>query len=426
MRVKLFGLAALIVIFAENFYPHEYIKVLEYDSGSLYNLSTGELNVPLMLQIWSNLDQLIASAEAETGATQVDLLGHSLGTMVSQGYLNSSAARASNVAHYVNIDGGTATALPGTAVGVPVPTLALWAEKTSPLPREIVGATNVTLANQTHVQAATSPEAFVEMYKFFTGRRPLTSAILPQLFGPIELAGRAVIFPQNVGVDGATLEIWKVNPRTGAREGKKPKAVYTIDSTGNWGPFHAAMGQSYEFNIVRDGESPHPFYFEPFIRSDYLIRLNTSPEPGGGTSAHMDRSPDHVNLIIGRNKEIWGDQANSADNDVLKVNGVNLVNADIFKSVPFTAIKLFAFVYDADSDEVSHLDAPIPFYAGMTFFTGIDDYVPGAYPADGTVQITLRSRDSHKTQVINVPNLASSEVRRISVTFNDWVSPFHW
>jgi hypothetical protein len=412
--------------FESNFYPHEYIYTLEYDSGSLYDLTTTPptVNYPLLFQIWGNLDQLIADIQEETGADQVDILGHSLGTMVMQGYLNSSPTRAAKVAHYVNIDGGTATALPGTIVGVPVPTLALWGGKTSPLPREIVGATNVTIPNQTHVQVATSAESFVEMYKFFTGFRPLTKYILPQLLGPIELAGRAVIFPQNVGVEGASVEIWKVNRNTGARIGKKPAAVYAIGADGNWGPFRAKMGQAYEFDIVREGQSDHPYYFEPWIRSDYLIRLLTSG-PDGGPSAFMDRSPDHVNLLIGRNKEFWGDQAQSADNDVVKINGVNVVNAAIFPSVPFASIVDYMFVYDKDNDKISHLDTAIPIYAAMTFFTGVDLYVPAASPAHGTVSVVVKSRGGGgKTQTINVPNIASSQVRTISVQFNDFVQPW--
>ena len=415
--------------FEENFYPHEYVKVLEYDSGSLYNLSTGAVNMPLMLEIWGNLDQLIASTEAETGADQVDILGHSLGTMVMQGYLNSSAARAEKVAHYVNIDGQTALALPGTAVGVPVPTLALWAGRGSPSsgglntgPREIVGATNVTIPDQTHVQTATSAESFVEMYKFFTGFRPLTKYILPQLLGPIELAGRAVLFPQNVGVAGASLQIWKVNRDTGKRIGSSPAAVYAIGADGNFGPFRAKMGQAYEFDIVRAGQSDHPFYYEPFIRSDYLIRLNTSPEPGGGVSAYMDRSPNHVNLLISRNMELWGDQG--AENDVLKVNGVNVISP---ATHPVTKLINAMFVFDKGADQVSHLGVGVLPYSAITFFTGVDDYVPGASPPNGTTSIVLKSRTGGgETQTINVPNIASSQVRRISVSFNDWTLPSWW
>jgi hypothetical protein len=392
--------------FTSNGYPQKYIAVLEYDSSSY---------ATILNEIYANLDQLIADLLEDTGADQVDLLGHSLGTYVSQGYLKSSAARAAKVAHYVNIDGGTASALPGG-----VPTLALWADKTSSLPREIVGAWNVTIPNTTHVEVATCAESFFYMHKFFTGKDPKTTEILPEPMGKINLAGRAVYFPQNIGVTGGTLQIYEINGYTGARLHKKPAAIYPIDTSGNWGPFKARAGEYYEFVIVHPTGDIHPFYYQPFIRSDYFIRLNTSPEPGGGTSAGMDRSENHSNLVISRNKEFWGDQG--VNNDILAINGVNVVNAATCPTTPFPAIVNAMFVYDQGADEVSNPEVPIPEYAALTFFTGVDLYVPGAYPPNGTIRLTLIPRGGNGLmQVINVPNWASSEVRRISVTFNDFI-----
>jgi hypothetical protein len=322
--------------------------------------------------------------------------------------------RAANVAHYVNIDGRTATALPGG-----VPTLALWAEK-SGTGRQIVGAWNVTIPNTTHVQVATCAEAFFYMYKFFTGKDPKTTEILPEPWGKIDLAGRAIYFPQNIGVAGGTLQIYEINGYTGARLHKKPAALYPIDASGNWGPFKARAGDYYEFVIVHPTGEIHPFYYQPFIRSDYLIRLNTSPEPSGGVSGLMDRSPNHSNLIVSRNMEFWGDQV--IDNDILAINGVNIVNAATCPSVPFPAIVDILFVFDQNADQVSHPQVPIPEPTPLVFFALVDLYVPGAYPPNGTIRLTLIPRGGNGLmQVINVPNWASSEVRRISVTFNDFI-----
>ena len=63
---------------------------------------------------------------------------------------------------------------------------------------------------QSHVEAATSPQSFAAQYKFFTGRDPKTTLILPEPPGQVRIAGRAVNFPQNAGIDGATLRIWQV------------------------------------------------------------------------------------------------------------------------------------------------------------------------------------------------------------------------
>jgi len=391
--------------FTSNGYPQDYINVLEYDSRFTMNT---------MADVYNRLDELIAALQEKFGVDQVDVLGHSLGTTVMHGYL-AFPGRAANVAHYVNIDGRTASSLPGG-----VPTLALWAELTAPPGRQIVGAWNETIPRTTHTDVATCANSFFYMYKFFTDKEPKTTDIVPEPRGKIELAGRAVYFPENVGVAGGTLKIYEVNGYTGARLRKRPEASYPIGEDGNWGPFKAKAGEYYEFVIVHPTGEIHPFYYQPFIRSDHLIRLNTSPEPEGGISGEMDTSEGHTNLVVSRNKELWGDQG--VDNDILAINGVNVVNAATCPSQPFYSIVVAMFVCDQGSDTESDPEAPIPEFAALTFFTGVDLYLPGAYPPDGTIRLTLIPRGAAGLmQVINVPNWASSEVRRISVQFNDYI-----
>lgn len=397
--------------FASNGYPANYIFVLEYDtSGYPGNLAT----------VYARLDTLIANCLAQTGADKVYLLGHSLGTYVSQGYL-ATPSRAATVAKYVNIDGKTATSLPGG-----VPTLALWATRGfsySPA-NTIVGATNVFIPNQTHVQCATCPESFVEMYKFFTGNPPATNQIVPEPC-EIKLAGRAVFFPANTGVGDGTLEIWRVNGATGARIGTVPQATYTLTGTGPtdgaWGPFNAEGGQNYEFVIVRTGARPHHFYLEPFIRSDYLVRLLTSPP--GGIGDLMERNMNSTALVISRNKEFWGDQG--AGNDVLTINGTNIINAatcPLMKSPPPNVTGIIGiFAYDRYLDNTDNLTAPIPIFYAVGFMTGVDIYMPAADPPNGTISLVLTPRGGGgKTQVINIQNWASLN-HSISAPFNDFL-----
>ena len=149
--------------YASNGYPADYIRVHEYDS--LFGLAS-------QAQVVAALDVLVDQVIAETGTDKVDLLGHSLGTLISQTYL-SAPARAAKIAHYVNIDGATAAAPPGG-----VPTLAIWGAG-SPA-RQIVGAENVYLPNQTHVQSATSPESFAAQYEFLNGAPPATTTSCPR------------------------------------------------------------------------------------------------------------------------------------------------------------------------------------------------------------------------------------------------------
>ncbi|WP_287152604.1 alpha/beta fold hydrolase [Candidatus Solincola tengchongensis] len=383
--------------FASNGYPPELITAFEYDSSFTINT---------MADVYNRLDEHIARVMAETGAPKVNVLGHSLGTTVMHGYL-AYPERAAKVANYVNIDGRTAAAPPGG-----VRTLAIWAGMGTP-GREIVGAINVTIPGQTHVQVATSAESFAEMYRFFTGEEPATTEIIPQPRGQVRVAGRAVFFPLNAGVEGATVQMWEVDPATGRRMRKKPDASCVVGADGAWGPFKAKGGSSYEFVILREGFRAHHFYTEPLIRSDYLVRLNTSPP--GGVGDLLDTSDRHANLVITRNKELWGDQG--TNNDVLLVDGVNVVTP---AGCALTKRTIGMFVYDWHADGASDRSAPIPFLHSLPFLTGVDLFVPAADPPDRTISLVLFPRGGGgRTQVVNVPAWASSG-HAVTVMFNDF------
>lgn len=386
--------------FTSNFYPAEYIFAHEYDSTFAINT---------MEDVWAGLDALIASIQEETGFDKVDVLGHSLGTTVMHGYL-AFPLRAAKVAHYVNIDGRTALTPPGG-----VDTLAIWAGRGTP-GREIVGATNVTVPNQTHVQVATSAESFVEMYQFFTGEEPMTSFIIPDPPDEVRLAGRAIWFPLNIGLPNATLEIWKIDAATGARTKKKPMAICDLGSDGLFGPIKAEGGESYEFAVVQQsvqGTFTHHFYFEPFIRSDYMLRLPSEPR-GQGISVYLDTSENHTNVIAQRYKEFWGDQG--VESDAILINGVDVVNA---ATCPIDHRVIAMFLFDKNVDEVSDLTTMLFPFPYLHFLSGADLYIP-AIPPDDTIQVMVIPRgDGSNTQVINIPNWASSE-HTVSTVFNDY------
>jgi len=387
--------------FASNGWPVDLLFAFEYDS------TFATQSFPAVI---ARLNTFIDSVRTQTGADKVYLMGHSLGTFVSQTYL-AVPAYAAKVAKYVNIDGGTASALPGG-----VPTLAIWAElagsgAVNP-PRTIVGATNVLLPGQFHVQSATSPEAFAAMYKFFTGNDPATTDIIPEPPDEVELAGRAVFFPANKGAGDATLEIWEVDGTTGTRKYDEPEATYTLSGTGYydgaWGPFEANGAKHYEFVLLREGYRPHHFYSEPFMRSNYFVRLQTSPP--GGIGEHMDQSDYHSNIVVTR-------QCDWRDEDVLEINGVNVITA----VAPITKNLIGLFIYDEHSDQASNLTQPIPYYHAITFMSGIDFYMPAAEPPDATISLVVTPRfGGGKTQVINVPNWASSQ-HAMSIIVNDYV-----
>jgi len=230
-----------------------------------------------------------------------------------------------------------------------------------------------------------------------------------------------VVFPDNTGPGEATLEIWEIDGTTGYRTGDKPKVIYNLDSDGGWGPFTAKKGQHYEFVLIRSlddssDECFEYFYFEPPLRSDYFMRLPTSAVPGEGLAAYMDSSDSHVNLIVGRDKEFWGDQPGY--NDILEINNTNIISP---ATHPIANRVNYNYVYDQGADGDSNLDEPIEYFFKMPFFTGVDLYIPGADPPNDTTSIVLTSRGGSKQQVINILNRASSSVGRIYVQFRDYV-----
>jgi Lipase C-terminal domain/Lecithin:cholesterol acyltransferase len=383
--------------FTNNGYPQKLIHVLEYDST--FGLAPRE-------QVYARLDSLIERATRRSGRRKVDLLGHSLGTSISQEYL-SSPERAARVAHYVNLDGRTASALPGG-----VPTLAIWAGVGTP-GRTITGATNMTVPNQTHVEVATSGETFGHVYRFLRGRRPKTTKVLSEDGEHVSIAGRAVLFPQNAGAQNATLRVWKVRPATGKRVGKRPAATERLSGKGAWGPFRLERGACYEFAITRPTSGTHHLYYEPFRRDDHLVRLLTS-EPNTGLDALIEKGDRHAAVIVTRNKEFWGDQG--SQNDVLTINGTNVLNA---ATSPQTKRTIGLFGFDSGSDGASNLSAPLPAFFALPFISGVDLAISAARPPAARIAIRLRSRGRGPARVVNVPNFASS-TDRISVQLNDF------
>src|SRR3954452_7485120 len=180
--------------FTSNGYPEAWIDAVDYNSTR----AVGDKS-----EVDSQIDAKIAALKQKTGRSKVDVVAHSLGTSVMYDYLTNGPMadqRKASVGKYVNVDGQQSN--PG------VPTLALWAGRGEP-GRRMNGAQNVTIPNQTHVQTCTSAQSFVEYFKFLTGKAPAHD-IVPQK-GAIQLAGLTLNFPENPGLSGATVQLWKVD-----------------------------------------------------------------------------------------------------------------------------------------------------------------------------------------------------------------------
>jgi hypothetical protein len=398
--------------FVENGYPDSYVTVIEYNSAPATPVpgATGLNPVGVQVieqQLFPRLDQLIAQLKQQTGRPKVELVAHSLGTTLMQDYLNSDPGRAASVADYVNVDGRTATSLPGG-----VRTLALWATRgpLSPPGRSITGATNVTIPDTTHVQCATSPVSFRAMYEFFTGAIAKTTDILPER-GPITLSGKVLDFPDNDGLAGSTLQVWPVDSATGQRTSTDPVATYQIDSSGDFGPVSAQPGRRYEFALMRPGVPVHHFYYEPFLRSDHLIRLLESDAlrtAGGAPDANS------VAMVLLRYKELWGDQG--GESDVLKLNGLSVCNA---MTCPLNNLVNALFAADFNHDGKSDTSKPNSTYYQLPFVSGVDVFMPAQNPAVGKVTVSLRARGEGPVRTLTFPNFpGTTDV--VTVQLNDF------
>jgi triacylglycerol esterase/lipase EstA (alpha/beta hydrolase family) len=405
--------------FIANGYPLEYLAAYDHDTSVDLVDNLGTTNAAL--------DEIIDSLLALSGAAQVDLIAHSRGAGVSTYYLESSPDRAAKVAHYVAVDSGTGLrtidelGLTGTPGGVAM--LALWGEGDPT--RTVAGATNVSIPDQAHIQICTSAEAFVEMYNFFNNRLPDIDYIPVAEGDTVQIAGAVNYFPANVAAPGV-LEIWEVDPTTGFRVADEPIFTWEIvDEDGSWGPVEVIKGATYEFAFQHSAGAKHYFYREPFLADNYFIRLNTS-QPGTGIGGFLTSTPDHTNILITRDKEIWGDQ--DEGNDILFVDDASV-------STPVAALRairlsgLFLMDWGPDNtefpsgtpDQETDLTEPIQFFHQvLPFMSALDLFMPA--DPERTITVELTPRGGGPKQIVNVPAWPSDDIR-ITVHFRDFVRP---
>jgi hypothetical protein len=400
----------------------------QYETQALRWASNGYPNVVTAIDrtsstpavIHPQLDAFFDDVMAQTGDDQVYVVAHSLGTSIMYDYLTSSPERAARVAKYIGIDGLSNPSCPGG-----VTCMGIWGRGS---PTRVLGPVNVRFEDQGHTESVTSPESFAAQYEFFTGRPPRTTLVLPEPPGRVEISGKVLDFPANTGVEGSTLRVFMVDERTGERRSRVPRYEVTIGADGSFGPFKVNGLHRYELEVTRqgpDGPVRHHFYYEPFIRSDHLLRLNLSPLDSDLSQA-IQRGP-HTSVSIVRQKEWWGDNpVDPANVDILEVTtttprGVeaagNIVNG---ATAPYAASTIAMISFDANADGVTDTSAPVPL---GPFLSGIDASMPATDPPDGTITFRHHQRRGVSEQVINTPNWSSEAGHGMTVTFREWTQP---
>jgi len=411
--------------FISNGYNPEWIYVYEHDTTSNDALT-------IMIQV-SELNNYISKVLEQTGADKVNLISHSRGGFICTYYLKNNSY-ASKIARYVHID---STSMLVPAKGVPA--LALWGEPglLSPDEVNISGATNIHFSDMSHVQVCTAKESFIEMYKFFHNEEPQNTEIPVLEDDAVTIAGRVLYFQENTGAIG-TLTIYKtVN---GHRSGNSI-ATFDLyaDAKGNWGPLEVEKGATYEFEFSHSIGTKHLFYKEAFTNNNYFIRLLTGNPDKQGLSDLMPKTDNHSNVIIMRDKELWGDQ--NVNNDFLNVIFDSNSNNVITEEAAARTHRLIAlFLMDWGNDKTStttipdkstDFSEPIQVFhtysqggdpsRAAVFLSGLDLYMPASIDGGSTITFELVPRGGDgKKQTIMLPNWRSTDAT-ISVLFNDYV-----
>lgn len=381
-----------------NGYPADWIDEVDYNSTR----AAGDGS-----EVEGQIDRAIAAMQAHTGRPKVDVVGHSLGTIVMERYLTDAQegeARRAKIGRYVNVDGQASN--PG------VPTLAIWAGRGA-AGRNMTGAQNVTIPNQTHVEVATSKEAFAALYEFLTGKPPAHKDIVPET-GTIRVGGKTVDFPANTGQAGATTEIWEVDAN-GRRLGSKPLHSLPITDGsvggGAWGPVAVQAGRRYEFAVTpnRPGGLSLHVYREPFVRSDHLVRLLVSTALG----PHVAYKPGSLTASNIRYKELWGDQPGQSDQ--LLIDGTNLCTPEL---CPISKQVNAFLIYDGNRNGRTDMTRD-PVVGGLPFIQAADVFVAANAAHDGTVAFELRSRGGGPPRTVKTPNWEST-VGTVQVPWHDF------
>jgi hypothetical protein len=339
------------------------------------------------------LDAFIDQVLAETGATHVRLIGHSAGGGVCYTYL-SDPARAAKVDGYVHIG---SSVQPGPAgPGGSEPTLNLWSPDDEIANNgDIAGATNVMIPGKDHYQIATSTESFAAIWQFFHGAPPSTLDITLQ--GPLVcISGKVLYFGENTPLDGAKVEVYEVDPATGARLYPNPDFTFITNPAGKWGPENVKANTTYEFVTTPPNASQRVIHYfrEGITHLNSLVYLRTIPPPPSLAGLLLAGLPTADNQTVVN--VFSASQAVVNGRDVLSASG-SVLSTPQYAPPSKTAITYF--LYD-DGDSQTEL-TPVGAFGSFPFLNGVDMFFPTT--SQGTIPLDLNNR------ILNVRNIAASK-----------------
>ena len=186
--------------------------------------------------------------------------------------------------------------------------------------------------------------------------------------------------------------------------------------------------QRYEITIIRqsdEGPRQNHFYYEPFIRSNYLLRLNISPLGGTLSQAILENTGPHTGVSVVRQKEWWGENpVNPTNVDMLNIttttpDGIEEAgNVVTPGTAAYTSSTIAMIMFDVYADGVTNTDDLVPL---GPFLAGLDVYMPAPTdPPNGKITFAHQQRGTNYPQVINTPNWSMEANHFMTVTFREW------
>jgi hypothetical protein len=323
--------ANTIMRFTSNGYCPEYLRTFDWNTLSFDMESNVEV-----------LTGFIDGVLQETGAKQIDLVGHSMGGRLSSQYMDDGK-RAAKVAHYVHAASFCDLEFPDS-----VSLLVLSSdEDTVAGSCTIDGAENQDVDGADHLQIVTLPQVFEMMYRFFNdGQSPTTTDILPQ--ESVALAGKVLAFGTNLPLVETTVEVYPVDITTGERLKPEPEARFTVAEDGAWGPFKADRSAYYEFLVYQQGERPFHYYRQPFPHSNPVVYLRVLPENDFLLNRILGeiRYDDQGSIVV----LFSADQALYHGRDTATLDGMDLTTPEMAPPPPDPASTIAIFILDANGN----------------------------------------------------------------------------
>jgi dienelactone hydrolase len=362
----------------------------------------------------AELDAFIDEVRKSEGVDKVDLMGHSAGGGLGYSYL-ADPTRAAKVAHYAHLasfrqpDQNT-PARPAGPNGE-VPTLNVYSDADLIVQDkgDIPGATNVHLTTSDHYATATGPETFAALYRFFNDGEEAKVFLFKKVPSPPNtwISGKALTLGGNQPEVGAIVEVYRLD-ETGERSGSAWRS-FTTNAKGEWGPLALVADSSSRFEMVVKPKDPDAkavhYYFEPFTRSNHLLRLRTIPNDQGiaGSLLSTVNYDDAHSVVIA----FVANRGVIAGRDTLSINGFNVATEEL---APASKNAIAFFAYDANGNGASENTA-ISTFANFPFMGAIDSFMDTT--KTGPIQVKLND------STLNVRRWKSATEGPIVAVFND-------